>query len=180
MDNADSDLGLIRFATLLPIMGFIIKKSMDAWSSSIAISSIIQYSLMTLYIAFVIGLVINQARTGTIVSTNFKTFFVVLGFLLLVYVAIIVLYAIHYPRLQYGFITPSVSESINNWIMVPLWLLIFYNIFNFIECQKKPGCPQNVTFYTMAILAFGLMQLYIVYTSYNMVNLWPTDDIHFE
>jgi len=151
---------------------------MDAWSSSIAISSIIQYSLLTLYIAFVIGLVINQARTGTI-STNFKTFFVVLGFLLLVYVAIIALYAIRYSRLQYGFITPSISESINNWIMVPLWLLIFYNIFNFIECQKKTGCPQNVTSYTMAILAFGLMQLYIVYTSYNMVNLWPTDDIYY-
>ena len=154
---------------------------MDAWSSSIAISSIIQYSLMTLYIAFVIGLVINQARTSTIsVSTNFKTFFVVLGFLLLVYVAIIALYAIRYSRLQYGFITPSISESINNWIMVPLWLLIFYNMFNFIECQKKLGCPLNVTSYTMAILAFGLMQLYIVYNSYLMVNLWPTDDIYYK
>ena len=153
---------------------------MDAWSSSTAISSIIQYSLMTLYIAFVIGLVINQARTGTIsVSTNFKTFFVVLGLLLLLYVAIIALYAIRYPILQYGFITPSISESINNWIMVPLWLLIFYNIFNFIECQKKLGCPQNVTSYTMIILAFGFMQLYIVCNSYLMVNLWPTDDIYY-
>ena len=152
---------------------------MDAWSSSTAISSIIQYSLMTLYIAFVIGLVIKQARTGITVSTNFKWFFAELGFLLLVYVAIIALYALRYPSLQYGFITPSISESINNWIMVPLWLLIFYNMFNFMECQKT-GCHHNVTFYTMAIIAFGLMQLYIVHNSYNMVYLWPTDDIYYK
>lgn len=177
--NAASDLGLIRFATLLPIMGFIIRMSMDAWSSSTAISSIIQYSLMTLYIAFVIGVVIKQARNGTPVNTNFKTFFVVLGLLLIVYVAMIALYAIRYSRLQYGFITPSISESINNWIMVPLWSLIFYNMFNFTECQKKE-CPPNVTFYTMSIIAFGFMQLYIVHNSYKMVNLWPTDDIYYK
>jgi cytochrome c biogenesis factor len=178
----DSELGLIRFATLLPIMGFIIKSSMDAWSSSTAISSIIQYSLTTLYLAIVVGLVVKLAQQEkNIISDNpnFKTFFISLGFLLLVYVAIIVLYAIRYPQLQYGFITPTINESINNWIMIPLWLLIFYNMFNFTECHKKGGCPQNVTFYTLAIIAFGLMQLYIVHDSYKMVSLWPTDDIRY-
>jgi hypothetical protein len=184
--NKDSEL--IRFSILLPIMGFVIKLSMDAWArsgqdtSTSAISSIIQYSLMTLYLAIVIGLVIKLVRNGTFtINANFKWFFAELGFLLLVYVAIIALYAIRYSRLQYGFITPSISESINNWIMVPLWLLIFYNMFNFINCQPNViACNAMVSFYTMSIFAFGLMQLYIVHNSYNMVNLWPTDDIHFE
>ena len=139
---------------------------------------------MTLYLAIVIGVVVKLARDNNTISENlnFKTFFVVLGLLLLVYVAIIVLYAIRYPQLQYGFITPTINESINNWIMIPLWLLIFYNIFNITDCQKREGkgaCLPIVTFYTLAIIGFGLMQLYIVYNSCNMVSLWPTDDIHY-
>jgi hypothetical protein len=169
-------------------MGYVIKLSMDAWArsgqdtSTSAISSIIQYSLMTLYLAIVIGLVIKLVRNGSFtINTNFKWFFAELVFLLLVYVAIIALYAIRYSRLQYGFITPSISESINNWIMVPLWFLIFYNMFNFLNCQPSAmACNPMVSFYTMSIFAFGLMQLYIVHNSYIMVNLWPTDDIHFE
>lgn len=136
---------------------------------------------MTLYLAIVIGLVIKLMQNNTItVNTNFKWFFATLGFLLLVYVAIIVLYSIRYSRLKYGFITPTISESINNWIMVPLWILIFYNMFNFIECQKNANaCTPIVSFYTLSVFAFGLMQLYVVHNSYKMVNLWPTDDIYY-
>ena len=181
--NPNIDINLIRFSTLLPIMGFVIKLAMDAWSrstndtSSTAISSIIQYSLMTLYLAMVIGLVIKMALNNNLtINTNFKWFIASLGFLLMVYVAIIALYAIRYSRLQYGFITPSISESINNWIMVPLWFLIFFSMFNIMDCQKNT-CAPTVSFYTLTIIGFGLMQLYIVHNSYNMVNLWPTDDI---
>lgn len=185
--NSTMDLDLIRFSTLLPIIGFIIKLSMDAWSrsnndtSSNAVSSIVQYSIMTLYLAIVIGLVIKLVRNKTMpTNTNFTFFFVVLGFLLLAYVAIITLYAVYYSQLRYGFITPSIRESINNWIMVPLWLLIFYNMFALMECQKNPNaCNPIVSFYTLSIFAFGLMQLYLVISSYQMVIAWPTDDINY-
>ena len=186
MNSTDLDSFLIRFSTLLPIMGFLIKLTMDAWSKSNnnttnAISSIVQYSLMTLYLSIVIGLIIKLLRNKTITTnTNFNCFFAVLGFILIVYVSIIALYAIRYSKLQHGFITPSISESINNWIMVPLWFLIFYNMFALMECQKNANaCSPTVSFYTLAIFAFGLMQLYIVHNSYNMVNLWPTDDIYY-
>ena len=184
--NPPPDLDLIRFSTILPIMGFLIKLTMDAWSrtnnnTTNAVSSIVQYSLMTLYLAIVIGLIIKLVRNRTIVAnTNFNWFFAALGFLLFVYVSIIALYAMRYSRLQYGFITPSISESINNWIMVPLWFLIFFNMFSLMECQKNANaCAPTVSFYTLAVFAFGFMQLYIVHNSYNMVNLWPTDDIYF-
>lgn len=136
---------------------------------------------MTLYLAVVIGLMIKLVRNNTMsINTNFKWFFAALGFLLLVYVAIIVLYSIQYSRLKYGFITPDISESINNWIMIPLWSLIFYNMFNFLECQKNTNaCSPTVSFYTLSVIAFGLMQLYIVHNSYNMVYSWPTDDIYY-
>lgn len=186
MNSSDLDSYLIRFSITLPIVGFLIKLTMDAWSKSNnnatnAISSIVQYSLMTLYLAIVIGLIIKLLRNKTITTnTNFNCFFVALGFLLLVYVSIIALYAIRYSKLQHGFITPSISESINNWIMVPLWFLIFYNMFALMDCQKNANaCSPTVSFYTLSIFAFGLMQMYIVHNSYKMVNLWPTDDIYF-
>jgi hypothetical protein len=182
-----SDLELIRFSMILPIMGFLIKLTMDSWSKSndndndrYAISSIVQYSLMTLYLAIIIGLIVKQMRNATITTTpNFNCFIGILGFLLLVYVAIIALYATRYSKLQYGFIIPSISESINNWIMIPLWILIFYNMQNLMDCQKTKNCVPTVSFCTLTILAFGLMQMYLVNSSFNMLQLWPTDDIDF-
>jgi hypothetical protein len=99
---------------------------------------------------------------------------------LLVYVAILVLYALYYSKLQYGFISLSINESINNLIMIPLWILIFYNMYTFLDCQKTNTCSPTISFYTLSIIAFGLMQIYLVVDSFRVVQNWPTDDIYFD
>lgn len=180
--NENLDIRLIRISTFLPILGFLIKLAIDAWAKTnndvYAFSSIIQYSLLTLYISIVIGLVIKLLRNGKFVTNmNFNWFIGTLGFLLIMYVAIIGLYALRYSTLKNGYIVPSISESINNWIMVPLWILVFYNMNELIGCQYKTSCVPTISFYTLSIIAFGLMQLYLVHRSFKMVYLWPTDDI---
>lgn len=179
--NENLDIRLIRFSTFLPILGFLIKLAIDAWAKTnndvYAFSSIIQYSLLTLYISIVIGLIIKLMRNAKIVTNlNFNWFIATLAFLLIMYVAIIALYSLRYTTLKNGYIIPSVSETINNWIMVPLWLLVFYNMNELFSCQSKT-CAPAISFYTLSIIAFGLMQLYLVHKSFNMVYLWPTDDI---
>jgi hypothetical protein len=180
--NENLDIRLIRVSTFLPIFGFLIKLAIDAWAKTnndvYAYSSIIQYSLLTLYISIVIGLVIKLVRNDKLVTNlNFNWFIATLAFLLIMYVAIIALYALRYSTLKNGYIIPSVSETINNWIMVPLWLLVFYNMNELFSCQGQRTCAPAISFYTLSIIAFGLMQLYLVHKSFNMVYLWPTDDI---
>jgi hypothetical protein len=182
----DKNSSLISFLAVLPVIGFGVKSAMDAWSESsaksdvYAISSIVQYSLMTLYLAAVVGLIGKLLHNGTITATpNLKCFFGALFFLLLIYVAIIILYSVYYARLKNGLITPSINESVNNLIMVPLWLLIFYNMYTFLDCQKTASCIPTISGYTLSIIAFGLMQVYLVVNSFNMLQTWPTDDIYY-
>jgi hypothetical protein len=61
--------------------------------------------------------------------------------------------------------------------MIPLWILIFYNMHTLLQCQKNNTCSSPISFYTFAILAFGLMQLYLVIQSFKVLKWWPTDDI---
>ena len=183
----DKSSSLISFLAVMPIIGFFMKLIMNAWSTSnknsniYAVSSIVQYSLMTLTLAVVVILFGRLLHNGTITLTNnFKWFFGSLFCLLLVYVAILVLYALYYSRLQYGFISLSINESINNLIMVPLWILIFYNMYTFLDCQKTNTCSPTISFCTLTIIAFGIMQIYLVVDSFRVVQNWPTDDIYFE
>lgn len=183
----DKSSSLISFLAVMPIIGFCMKLLMNAWSTAgknsdtYAISSIVQYSLMTLTLAVVVVLIGKLMHSGTItVTNNFKWYFGSLFFLLLVYVAILVLYALYYARLQYGFISLSINDSINNLIMVPLWILIFYNMYTFLDCQKTNTCSSTISFCTLSIIAFGLMQIYLVVDSYRVVRNWPTDDIYFK
>lgn len=165
---------------------------MDAWSNTnkhsnmYAISSIVQYSLMTVYLAIAVVMIARfihiNSGNNAIITANLQLFFASLCFSLIVYVAIIVLYAVYYPRFQYGYITPSISGSINKYIMVPLWILIFYNMHTLIDCNKPNAtneCDPKISFLTLTIVAFGLMQVYLVVTSFKIVQLWPTDDIYF-
>jgi hypothetical protein len=140
MDN-DS---LLYFLAFLPTIGYFMKMGMNAWSGSkqgggdSAVSSIVQYSLMTLYLAAVVAIIGSKIHKGVMRITNdFMWFFGSIVFIFIVYVAIIVMHAVHYPKLQYGRITPGISESVNNLIMIPLWILIFYNMHTFLECQKN-------------------------------------------
>jgi len=124
----------------------------------------------------------NNSGDSTKITANLNLFFASLCFTLINYVAIIVLYAVHYPRLQYGYITPSISDSINNYIMIPLWILIFYNMHRLIDCNKlnpMNACDQKFSCLTLTIVAFGLMQMYLVVNSFKIVQLWPTDDTYF-
>jgi hypothetical protein len=180
MDN-DS---LLYFLAFLPTIGYFMKMGMNAWSGSkqgggdSAVSSIVQYSLMTLYLAAVVAIIGSKIHKGVMRITNdFMWFFGSIVFIFIVYVAIIVMHAVHYPKLQYGRITPGISESVNNLIMIPLWILIFYNMHTFLECQKNNTCGSPISFYTFAILAFGLMQFYLVIQSFKVLKWWPTDDM---
>ena len=112
-------------------------------------------------------------------NKNLKWFFGTLWFLLIANVAIITLYSLYYPTLQYGYITPSISESINNYIMIPLWILIIYNMHALIDCNKQNNCNPIISFITFTVIGFGLMQCYLVSNSFRMVQRWPTDDIYF-
>lgn len=182
----------LYFLAILPIIGVCIKWSMDAWSNTnkhsnmYAISSIVQYSLMTVYLAIAVTMIARFIHNNTgnvnIITSNLKLFFASLCLSLIVYVAIIVLYALYYPRFQYGYITPSISGSINKYIMIPLWILIFYNMYTLIDCNKPNAtnaCDQKISFLTLSIVAFGLMQVYLVVNSFKIVQLWPTDDTFF-
>jgi hypothetical protein len=164
--------------------------AMDAWSKTnrtsniYAISSIIQYSLMTMYLVMAVYFIVkylNQPNASQSVATkNLKWFCGALGFLLIANVAIITLYSLYYPTLQYGYITPSISESINNYIMIPLWILIIYNMHTLTDCAKRNmSCSPIISFLTLAIIGFGLMQCYLISNSFRMVQRWPTDDIYF-
>jgi hypothetical protein len=169
----------------MPTIGYLIKLGMDAWSGSnknsdiFAISSIVQYTLMIIYLAIVLVVIGGMLHTGTIITNNFMWFFGSLMFIFIVYVAILVLYAAYYSKLQYGRIAPSITDTINKLIMIPLWIIIFYNMHTFLDCKKSNTCSSPISFTTFAVLAFGLLQLYLVYTSFKVMRSWPTDDILF-
>jgi len=169
----------------LPVMGISIKWLMDSWSHTsttsniYAISSIVQYTLMTLYLALMVGFIGKFLHSNPTATIDLKCFFAALFFLLIVYVAIIALCAAYYPRLQYGYITPSISDTINNYIMFSLWILIFYNVHILMECNKTNTCNPIISFLTLSIIAFGLMQVYVVVDSFRVMKSWPTDDIFF-
>ena len=178
----------LYFLSILPIIGVCIKRSMDAWSktnkhsNTYAVSSIVQYSLMTLYLAIAIIMVgrfihKNSGNTG-VITNNLKWFFGSLCFLLVVYVAIIVLQSVYYNILQHGLINLSIDESINNYVMYPMWIMLFYNIHAFIACHKMNNCSPYVGFLTLTVIGFGLIQSYLVVNSFNRVIYWPTDDIN--
>jgi hypothetical protein len=180
-----NNTSLIYFMTWLPVMGFCIKWLMDSWSHTsktsniYAISSIVQYTLMTLYLAVMVVFIGKFLHSNPTATIDLKCFFAALFFLLIVYVAIIALCAMYYPRLQYGYITPSISDTINNYIMISLWVLIFYNMHTLMECNKTNTCDPIISFLTLSIIAFGLMQVYVVVDSFRVMQLWPTDDIYF-
>jgi hypothetical protein len=172
-----------------PIIGVCIKWSMDAWSKTsktsniYAISSIVQYSLMTMYlvlaIIFIGRFLFSNSNNPTVITWDLKWFLGTLLVLLFAYVGIITLYSLYYPTLQYGYITPSISESINNYIMFPLWILILYNMYTYIDCYKNNTCKTNISYLTFTIMGFTLMHIYLIVNSFRIVQRWPTDDIYF-
>jgi hypothetical protein len=109
-------------------------------------------------------------------TTNFGVFVGALFFLLCIYVGVIVLNAMYIGVLNKGFLEPSINRPINNWIMFPQWMLIFYNLSIFLSCQKNSDCPPFVTWITLFIIAFGCMQVSIIITSFRTMEQWPTDD----
>ena len=52
-------------------------------------------------------------------------------------------------------------------------------MYTFLDCQKYANCVPTISGYTLSIIAFGLMQVYLVVNSFTMVQLWPTDDIYY-
>jgi hypothetical protein len=172
------DLTILVPLLFFPAAGFCIKVIIDAFTSNIqATSSIIQYSLMVMYLASAASLIgyYFYKNPGT-ATTNFGVFVGALFFLLCIYVGVIVLNAMYIGVLNKGFLEPSINRPINNWIMFPQWMLIFYNLSIFLSCQKNGDCPPFVTWITLFIIAFGCMQVSIIITSFRTMEQWPTDD----
>lgn len=172
------DLSVLIPLLFFPVAGFFIKIIMDAFASNIqATSSIVQYSLMIMYLASAASLIgyYFYKNPGT-ANTNFKVFVGALFFLLCIYVGVIVLNAMYNRILNKGLLEPSINRPINNWIMFPQWMLIFYNLTTFLKCQKNKNCPPFVSWITLFIVAFGFMQLSLVISSFKTMQLWPTDD----
>ena len=175
-----SDLYLVQLS-YFPIVAFFAKIVIDAFGSNVkATSSIVQYSLIILYLAIVVGLIaiyfIKNAAEISNNTVNFKIFLVAMFWMMCNYIGILILNAMNLDILNRGDLTPSVNDpTINNWILIPQMALTFYNLVLFLQCDDKSKCT-TVSWVTLTIIALALIQMYLIVNSFRTMQTWPTDD----
>ena len=176
-----SDLNILVPLSYFPIVAFFAKIVIDAFGSNVkATSSIVQYSLIILYLAAVGSLIMYYFTKNTADipnnTVNFKVFLFAMFWMMCNYIGIVVLNSMHLDILNRGDLTPSVNDpTINNWILIPQMGLTFYNVALFLQCDDKSKCT-TVSWVTLTIIAFALIQLYLIVNSFRVMQTWPTDD----
>ena len=177
-----SDLNILVPLSYFPIVAFFAKIVIDAFGSNVkATSSIVQYSLIILYLAAVGSLIMyyftkNAATDIPNNTINFKVFLFAMFWMICNYIGILILNAMNLDILNRGDLTPSVNDpTINNWILIPQMALTFYNLALFLQCDDKSKCT-TVSWVTLTIIALALIQMYLIVNSFRTMQTWPTDD----
>ena len=178
----DADyLKLLPPLIYFPIVAFFIKVVIDAFASSMkATSSIVQYSLMILYLALtggIIGVYFTKNAYAPNNTTNFKFFLFAMFWLLCNYIGIVALNATYIDVLNRGDLVPSVNDpTISNWVLVPQMLLVFYNLTLFSQCSRPDKKCATISWVTLIIIALAMIQMYLIVKSFMIMQKWPTDD----
>jgi len=176
-----SDLKILVPLSYFPIVAFFAKIIIDAFGSNVAAtSSIVQYSLIILYLAAVVSLIMYYFTTSVSTipnnTTNFKVFLFAMFWMMCNYIGILTLNAMNLDILNRGDLTPSVNDpTINNWILIPQMALTFYNLALFLQCDAATKCT-TVSWVTLTIIALALIQMYLIVNSFRTMQTWPTDD----
>ena len=170
---------LVPLSCFLPIVAFFAKIVIDAFGSNVkATSSIVQYSLIILYLAIVVGILVKYFFTANRPNNNvnFQIFAVAMFWMMCNYILILILNAMNLDTLNRGDLTPSVNDpTINNWILIPQMALTFYNLALFLNCNDRIKCT-TVSWVTLTIIALALIQMYLIVNSFRTMQTWPTDD----
>lgn len=170
---------LVPLSCFLPIVAFFAKIVIDAFGSNVkATSSIVQYSLIILYLAIVVGILVKYFFTVYRPNNNinFQIFAVAMFWMMCNYILILILNAMNLDTLNRGDLTPSVNDpTINNWILIPQMALTFYNLALFLQCNDRSKCT-TVSWVTLTIIALALIQMYLIVNSFRTMQTWPTDD----
>ena len=177
-----SNLNTLFMWSYLPIVAFFAKIVIDAFGSNVkATSSIVQYSLIILYLAVLVVILANYFFTPNTAdrpnnTANFLIFAVAMFWMMCNYILILILNAMNLDTLNRGDLTPSVNDpTINNWILIPQMALTFYNLVLFLQCDSKSKCT-TVSWVTLTIIALALIQMYLIVNSFRTMQTWPTDD----
>lgn len=177
----DTDyLNILTPLIYFPIVAFFVKVVIDAFASNLkATSSIVQYSLMILYLAISGGIIFYHFTKNTRpVYTNFKVFLFAMFWLLCNYIGIVALNATYIDTLNRGDLITSVNDpTISNWVLVPQMLLVFYNVTLFLQFKPSSSSVNPpVSWVTLTIIALAIIQMYLIVKSFHMMQQWLTDD----
>lgn len=178
--DTDDYLKMCIPLSFFAIVGFFIKIIIDAFASNVnATSSIVQHSLMIMYLASILALIsyyfTKNARSHR-KNTNFWIFLGALFMMLCNSIGIVSLNGMYLDILNRGNLIPSVNDpTISNWVLVPQVALILYNLSLFLQCDN-PACPSTVSWVTLTIIALTLIQMYLIVNSFRVMQTWPTDD----
>jgi hypothetical protein len=168
---------------ILFFLAFCVKVCLNAFASNVqSTASIVQYSVLTLCLLIPFGHILNAWMSNTssndIKNANTALFLVGIAWVLGNVLAFIALNGRDIDMLNLGRLKPSINSGINvYWIIIPQFLLIFYNWKLFIDCNSVVNNPcSKVTWITFIILAFALIQTYLIVDSSRVIEHWPTDD----
>lgn len=167
---------------ILFFLAFCVKVCLNAFASNVqSTASIVQYSVLTLCLLIPFGQILSKwlssSNNDNIKNANTAFFLVGIAWVLGNVLAFIALNGRDIDMLNLGRLKPSINSAINvYWIIIPQFILIFYNWKLLMDCSPINTCSSKVTWITLIILAFALIQTYLIVDSSRVIEYWPTDD----
>jgi hypothetical protein len=166
---------------ILFFLAFCTKVCLNAFVSNVqSTASIVQNSVLSLCLVFIMvgisGYLIKNNTETTRRNTNIVLFLGGIVWVLGNVIAIITLNGNSIDLLNRGYLKPSINGSFNTtWIIIPQFILILYNLKLFLECDADGQCDK-ISWITLVILSFALIQTYLIVDSSRVIQQWPTDD----
>ena len=173
---------------ILFFLAFCVKVCLNAFASNVqSTASIVQYSVLTLCLLIPFGQILGKWLSNAndnIKNANTALFLVGIAWVLGNVLAFIALNGRDIDMLNLGRLNPSINGAINvYWIIIPQFILIFYNWKLLMDCSNQAAINpaainvcSKVTWITLIILAFALIQTYLIVDSSRVIEYWPTDD----
>jgi len=168
---------------ILFFLAFCVKVCLNAFASNVqSTASIVQYSVLTLCLLIPFGQILSKWLSNTndnIKNANTALFLVGIAWVLGNVLAFIALNGRDIDMLNLGRLNPSINGAINvYWIIIPQFILIFYNWKLLMDCSNPAATNtcSKVTWITLIILSFALIQTYLIVDSSRVIEHWPTDD----
>jgi hypothetical protein len=167
---------------ILFFLAFCVKVCLNAFASNVqSTASIVQYSVLTLCLLIPFGhILIKWLSIDNMKNANTALFLVGIAWVLGNVLAFIALNGRDIDMLNLGRLNPSINGAINvYWIIIPQFILIFYNWKLLMDCSNQVvviNPCSKVTWITLIILSFALIQTYLIVDSSRVIQTWPTDD----